>query len=69
MGPVSRQVLIERLRHLGFEGPFVGGSHPFMLGRGRKLILPNPHQGVIGVGLLARILRQANVTNQEWDKL
>ena len=69
MVPVSRQVLIERLPRLGFEGPFMGGSHQFMLGRGRKLIGPNPHQGVIGVGLLARILRQAGVTLQEWDRL
>jgi predicted RNA binding protein YcfA (HicA-like mRNA interferase family) len=69
MTPVSRDELIRRLRRLGFEGPFTGGSHQFMLGRRRKLIIPNPHQGVIGIGLLSRILRQASVTPIEWDNV
>jgi len=30
------------------------------------LVLPNPHAGDIGVGLLVRILRQAGVTREEW---
>ena len=38
-----------------------------MLGRGRRLILPNPHTGDIGSSLLSRILRQAGVSRAEWD--
>ncbi|HZO24709.1 MAG TPA: type II toxin-antitoxin system HicA family toxin [Chloroflexota bacterium] len=65
--PVSRAELIRRLRRLGFEGPFVGGRHQFMVGRGRRLIVPNPHAGDIGVSLLSRILRQAGISRAEWD--
>jgi predicted RNA binding protein YcfA (HicA-like mRNA interferase family) len=28
--------------------------------------IPNPHGGDIGVGLLARILKQAGVSRAEW---
>ena len=69
LGPVSRAVLIRRLRQLGFEGPIVGGKDQFMLGRGRRLILPNPHMGEIGPMLLIRILRQAGVSRDEWEAL
>ncbi len=30
------------------------------------VIIPNPHEGQIGVGFLTRILRQAGVTCEEW---
>lgn len=31
--------------------------------------IPNPHHTDIGVGFLARILRQAKVSEDEWEKL
>jgi hypothetical protein len=31
--------------------------------------IPNPHQGDIGRELLARILRQAYISRDEWEKL
>jgi predicted RNA binding protein YcfA (HicA-like mRNA interferase family) len=34
-----------------------------------RLRVPNPHQGDIGRGLLARILRQAGISREEWEKL
>lgn len=34
-----------------------------------KLRLPNPHQRDIGVPLLREILRQAGVSEEEWDRL
>jgi hypothetical protein len=30
------------------------------------MILPNPHEGEIGVGFLTRLLRQAGVSREEW---
>jgi hypothetical protein len=30
------------------------------------VIIPNPHEGDIGVGLLTRLLRQAGVSREEW---
>jgi predicted RNA binding protein YcfA (HicA-like mRNA interferase family) len=58
--------LVQRLRGLGFEGPYAGGRHPQMRRGDLTLIMPNPHEGDIGVGLLLRILRQADVSRDEW---
>lgn len=65
--PVSRRELIRRLRLLGFIGPYSGGNHEFMLRGDLRLILPNPHRSDIGVALLSRLLRQAEVSRQEWE--
>jgi len=54
--PVSRRELIQRLRKLGFEGPYTGGRHEFMLRGDQRFILPNPHRGDIGIDLLVRVL-------------
>jgi len=68
-GPVSRKDLIRRLRTMGFDGPYSGGKHFFMVKGQLTLTVPNPHRGDIGRELLARILRQAGITRQEWEKL
>jgi predicted RNA binding protein YcfA (HicA-like mRNA interferase family) len=65
--PVSRQQLVQRLRTLGFEGPYPGGRHEFMLRGDRRLILPNPHRGEISVDLLVRLLRLSGITREEWQ--
>jgi hypothetical protein len=31
--------------------------------------VPNPHSGDIGIELLTRILRQANISREEWEAL
>lgn len=67
-GPISRRDLIQGLRTLGFEGPFSGGRHQFMVRGDVVVAIPNPHRKDIGVGLLSRILRQAGVTRSEWEK-
>jgi predicted RNA binding protein YcfA (HicA-like mRNA interferase family) len=54
--PVSWQRLVQRLRELGFEGPYAGGRHPQMRRGDVTVIIPNPHEGDIGVGLLQRLL-------------
>jgi predicted RNA binding protein YcfA (HicA-like mRNA interferase family) len=64
--PVSWNYLVQRLHHLGFEGPYAGGKHPQMRRGELTLIIPNPHQGDINVGLLQRILRQAGISREEW---
>ena len=66
-GPVSRRELIRGLRTLGFEGPFSGGKHQFMISGDVVLTIPNPHGKVVGVDLLARILKQAGVARREWQ--
>ena len=65
---VSRRELIATLRRLGFQGPYSGGKHEFMLRGERVLTIPNPHRGAIGPGLLAVILRQAGISRKEWER-
>ena len=64
--PISCSALVQRLRQLGFEGPYSGSKHPQMRRDNLTIIIPNPHQGDISAGLLQRILRQAGVTRDEW---
>ena len=68
-GPVKRPELVRYLRQLGFSGPYAGGKHQFMLRGDRVLALPNPHQSDIGRELLARVLRQAGVKRDDWERL
>ena len=56
-GPIKQRELIKALRQAGFEGPFAGGKHEFLVKGDLRLVLPNPHQGEIGKLLLACILR------------
>lgn len=64
--PVSWSELVSRLRELGFEGPLIGGKHPFMVREKLVLTIPNPHRGEISVDLLSRILKQAKISREEW---
>jgi predicted RNA binding protein YcfA (HicA-like mRNA interferase family) len=68
-GPIKRRDLIRYLEQLGFEGPYSGGKHQFMIRGEITLRLPNPHRSDIGKELLARILRQARIDREEWEKL
>lgn len=66
LAPVSRRRLVARFRELGFDGPFSGGRHQFMSRRELDIFIPNPHEGDISVDLLSRILRQAEISREEW---
>ncbi len=68
-GPIARKDLIRALRRAGFDGPYSGGKHPFMLKGDLTLTVPNPHHGDIGRELLTRILRQAGISREEWETL
>ncbi len=68
LGPISRKDLVRSLRKMGFEGPYSGGKHQFMIKGDVTLTIPNPHKGDIGRELLARILRQAGISRKEWVK-
>ena len=67
--PVKRKELIKALKQAGFEGPYAGGKHEFLVKGQLRLVLPNPHQGEISKDLLSRILKQAHLTREEWEKL
>jgi len=68
-GPVKRKDLIKYLRQSGFDGPYAGGKHQFMVKGEITLAIPNPHQGDIGRELLMRILRQAGISRADWEIL
>lgn len=68
-GPIKRKDLVRYLKQLGFEGPYSGGKHQFMVKGNITIRVPNPHRSDIGRELLARILRQAKVSRDEWEML
>ena len=68
-GPIKRKDLIKALKQAGFQGPFTGGKHEFLVKGELRLVLPNPHQGESSRELLARILRQAGIDRAQWEKL
>ncbi|MGE5238759.1 MAG: type II toxin-antitoxin system HicA family toxin [Chloroflexota bacterium] len=68
-GPISRRDLVRCLLKLGFDGPYSGGKHSFMVKGDLTITIPNPHKGDVGRELLARILRQAGIAREEWEHL
>jgi predicted RNA binding protein YcfA (HicA-like mRNA interferase family) len=68
-GGVSRRDLVASFRKLGFDGPYSGGKHEFMVRDDVTVRIPNPHRGDIGVALLTRLLRQAGVRRDEWEQV
>ena len=66
--PVSFNELVRKLKALGFEGPIGGGKHLFMIRGDVRLNISNPHRQDIGVDLLKRILNQAGIQRDEWER-
>ena len=66
---ISRKELIRKFQALGYSGPFSGGKHQFMIKGTRKIRIPNPHgSGDINISLVKEIIRQAGISNDEWDR-
>ncbi|MCU0426499.1 MAG: type II toxin-antitoxin system HicA family toxin [Candidatus Kapabacteria bacterium] len=68
-GPIKRIEFIKALRKAGFEGPYSGGKHQFMQRGTVRLRVPNPHESDISRDLLARLLKQADISREEWQAL
>ena len=68
-GQIKRDDLIYYLRKLGFEGPLAGRKHRVMKKGMVQVTIPNPHAGDISVGLLRKILRDANISREAWEAL
>lgn len=66
-GAIKRKDLIYYLRSFGFTGPYSGGKHQFMINGNIRLVIPNPHKGDISRDLLARILKQAKISRNDWE--
>jgi predicted RNA binding protein YcfA (HicA-like mRNA interferase family) len=64
--PVSRAKLIKRLKKIGFEGPFPGSDHDFMVRGDNFVRIPNSHRRDIGANLISEILREGEISRDEW---
>ncbi|EMG36943.1 putative periplasmic or secreted lipoprotein [Desulfocurvibacter africanus PCS] len=64
--PLSRRELVRKLRRLGFEGPYSGGRHAFMLGREKRAVIPNPHGGDISPAFIREFLKQTDIDAEDW---
>ena len=70
MKTISGRELIKKLKKSGFKGPISDGRHQFMIKDKLKLRIPNLHgSGDIHYSLIKEILRQANISIQEWQSL
>ncbi|HHH39128.1 MAG TPA: type II toxin-antitoxin system HicA family toxin [Sedimenticola sp.] len=69
LAPVTHKELVQRLRKFGFQGPYSGGKHLFMIRGDCRLTIPNLHRSQIGVAFLVRLLRQAGITKDQWLKI
>lgn len=63
-GPIKRPDLIKYLRKCGFDGPYSGGKHPFMLKGDLTLTIPNPHLKDIG----NRALKENSASSRHFTK-
>ncbi len=66
---MSRGDLIRSLRKLGFEGPYCGTNHEYLLRGYTALKVPDACRDGIDGDLLIRLLRQAGVSREEWRDL
>lgn len=66
---ISWKKLVQKFRQLGFDGPYSGGRHLFMIKNKLKIHIPNPHGDDISKHLVAEILRQAEISNDDWNKI
>jgi len=64
---ISHRELIRKFRKLGFDGPYSGGRHLFMVKVGLKVRIPNPHGKDVPAFLVSEILRQAGISKKNWD--
>lgn len=66
---ISWKKLVQKFRRLGFDGPYSGGRHLFMKKEKLKVRVPNPHKGDISKHLVAEILKQADISPDDWDNI
>jgi len=64
--PVSRAKLIKRLKKIGFEGPFPGSDHDYMVRGDNFVRIPNLHKREVGANLISEILREGGISRDEW---
>lgn len=68
LAPLKASEVIRKVRVLGYVGPIPGGRHVHMVHHARQKVIPIPMHGNrdIGIGLLRKILRDAELSVEEW---
>ena len=66
---ISWRKLVQKFRRLDFDGPYSGGRHLFMVKGKLKVRIPNPHHSDISRFLVAEILKQADISDEDWNEL
>ena len=68
--PCKRRDFIRRLRQLGFEGPFSGTRHQFMIYEQHRLAIPsNAEYSIAQLWMLVREVEEIlgrEITIEEW---
>jgi hypothetical protein len=71
--PCKRRDFIDRLRKLGFKGPYTGTRHQFMVyGKHRLSIPSNPEYSVPQLRMMIEEIEKIinrEISLQEWDRL
>lgn len=57
------------MRLLGWTGPEAGKRHGAMRKGPHTVPIPNPHRGDLDWTLVKRILKQAEIDPDEWERL
>ncbi|MBU1557513.1 type II toxin-antitoxin system HicA family toxin [Patescibacteria group bacterium] len=66
---ISLRNLIKKFKKFGFDGPYSGGQHMFMIKGDLKVRVPNPHKSDISKSLVSEILRQSGISSKDWDNM
>jgi predicted RNA binding protein YcfA (HicA-like mRNA interferase family) len=69
LSPISRRILIKKLKSLKFSGPHAGTRHQFMTKGEHVIIIPNPHGKDIGIPLLKQIIKQVGINKDKFISL
>ncbi len=67
--PIKHRELVRRFQKCGWTGPVQKGKHPYLAKNGQRLTLPSPHEGDVDWSLTKRILKQAGLSAEEWERL
>ncbi len=71
--PCKRRVFIQRLRQLGFEGPYAGTRHQFMVYAQHRMSIPsNDDYSVPQLRMLLKeieIIMDRQIRLEEWNDL
>jgi predicted RNA binding protein YcfA (HicA-like mRNA interferase family) len=71
--PVKRREFIDKLKKLGFQGPFAGSKHQFMIFKNHRLTIPSNKE--YSVPQLKFMLKEVeriigkNISEKRWEEL